>query len=659
MRNIRNLIVLLLASIWGLSILPASIAAENQATITAIGFSKNTLAVTADKKIVVEVSKRSDPPRLVVDVKSAVLSAKLLQGKGQYTQDVNGETVKTIRASSNFGLTPSTRIVLDLTNGADFKVTKNNAGVVSIALSPAKDISAPVAAAAPAPVVTPAPAAASSPAAPKPAVEPVVVQPTAAAAEETPKPRGILTPSEPEKVTLAPEASPAAEAQPTPQPVAEQPQAMVPQQATPIQAKNINFEEQYSTENPVFVTINLKDADIRDVLQVFAQKAKLNLMLDPSVTGSITLNLKEVPLNDAMNLILKLNDLEARKVGNTLIVATRSVFQSKNLDTTVAKNFRLNNAKADDAAKFIKDSLPQGSKATVVADNRTSSIIVTGTQEELDKIDNIIKTIDTRAQQVLIQVKLIDLNAQDSQALGVKYGIQQGMGAGGFNGPTTGIGLGAPRSTDQASITFSSLANLTSAFSAELDALVKVNKAKILANPSVATQDSQRATINITQGVVTGETAVQTQGAGTTSQLQITPVGIKLDILPKIDHEGFITMELKPALSVRGDSPGLTPITKVPFYTINERTATTTLRVKNGETIVVGGLTQEEKVTVDTKLPLLGDIPLLGGLFKNTTETTRNADVILLVTPFLVSDVTDDNARDAMDKARKPLSQYH
>lgn len=658
MRNIRNLIVLLLASIWGLSMLPVSVAAENQATITAIGFSKNNLAVTADKKIVVEVSRRSDPPRLVVDVKSAVLSTKLLQGKGQYIVNVNGEMVKTIRASSNFGLAPSTRIVLDLANGADFNVSKNNTAAVSIALSPGKGSVAPAAAAAPAPAVTPEPAAAPVAAAPKPVEEPVVVQPTAATAEETPKPRGILIkPSEPEKVTIAPEASPAAEAQPAPQPVAEQP--MVPQQATPIQAKNINFEEQYSTENPIFVTINLKDADIRDVLQVFAQKAKLNLMLDPSVTGSITLNLKEVPLNDAMNLILKLNDLEARKVGNTLIVATRTVFQAKNLDTTVAKNFRLNNAKADDAAKFIKDSLPQGSKATVVADNRTSSIIVTGTQEELDKVDNIIKTIDTRAQQVLIQVKLIDLNAQDSQALGVKYGIQQGMGAGGFNGPTTGIGLGAPRSTDQASITFNTLANLTSAFSAELDALVKVNKAKILANPSVATQDSQRATINITQGVVTGETAVQTQGAGTTSQLQITPVGIKLDILPKIDHEGYITMELKPALSVRGDSPGLTPITKVPFYTINERTATTVLRVKNGETIVVGGLTQEEKVTVDTKLPFLGDIPLLGGLFKNTTETTRNADVILLVTPYLVSDVTDDNARDAMEKARKPLSQYH
>lgn len=636
MVNRKRILPIVLSAIFSLVVLASTALGADTLSLKAISFSKNSLSISADGKITANVSRRTDPDRIVVDIKGAVLSNQLLQGKGQYSQTIDTDLVKTIRASSNFGLSPSTRIVIDLKAGADLKILSNNSNQAIIALTRVQST------------------AQSSPVESKPlqvAEKPVAEVPTPSVASPGATDSGTQAAKQP--LTLSPpDEAPAQDASPPAEVKAPVNQSFVAQQKVPPVAKDISFEEKFSEENPNFVTINLKDADIKDVLQVFAQKAKLNLVMDPSVLGTITVNLKDVPLNEAMNLILKMNELEARKVGNTLIVANKKVFQEKGLDTTTAKSYRLNNAKADDAAKLISSSMPPGSRVTIVADLRTSSLIVTGTPEDLDKIDSIIKDIDSKAQQVLIEVKLIDLKAEDTQSLGVRYGLQQGQAKGGFNAPNVGIGGAGANTTN---ITFNSLANLTSAFSAEIDALVKANKAKVLANPKVATQDARPAMVNITEGVVTGETVTTTSGVGTVSTVTITQVGIKLEILPKIDHEGFITVDLKPNLTVRGDQLGVTSVSKIPIFSTVERSATTTLRVKNAETIVIGGLTREEKTTEQVKVPLLGDLPWLGGLFRSSSINVRNGEVVLLVTPYLVGDTTEQNATDAMEKAQKQL----
>lgn len=614
----------------------ATTVASNLATVLSVTSSGNNLIIKADGAIKPTVKVLSSPDRLVVDIPNAQLSMKLLKATSVVNPFGN---VSGVRTATNFGINPSSRLVIDLTAPTKYTV-KSSGSTFTLSLNMA--------------------AAATNTTKPN---EPVSV--TSSGLIDQPKAVAVASPAQnttkPVDTTVKP-ASKAVFQEPVNEPVVE---VIKPANTTAVvvpddnikpvnskttqssgnpDIKSIAFGDNYSDENPL-VTINAKDADIKDMLQMFADRANLNLIMDKSVAGNISLSINNMPFNDALNVLLKLNDLSAKKIGNTLVVAATAEFVKKDFETTIAKSIKLNNAKASDVAKIIQNSLPKTSKANIVVDERTSSILISGTQSDVDKAESIVQAVDTKTKQVLIEVKLIDLADGGTEALGTKLG-------GGLGGNGTGVGQfnnpGAPFPTSTAGVgginlTYNSAGGLPTSFFAQLDMLVKTNKAKVLASPIVATQENIPALVDITDKIVTGVTTQTTAGVGTTTTITTEEVGMKVELTPKISYDGSITMQVHPMLTAKGDqlNPGQGG---QPIYAKVKREANTTLRVKDGETIVIAGLKQTQNSTSVAKVPFLGDLPWIGSLFSSTQTDKKVSDILILVTPHLVSDVTPDIA---------------
>lgn len=609
---------------------------SNLSTISSVTSSGNNLIIKADATIKPTIKVLSAPDRIVIDIPNTQLSIKLL--KAASVVDPFGN-VSGVRTATNFGVNPSSRLVIDLT--APTKYTVKSAGntfTLSLNMAAATNNTKPNEPVSITPsglIDQPKPIAVASPA--QNAIKPVAtVKPASKAVLQEPVNEPVVEVIKPANTTavVVPDDNI--------KPVNNKPS----QSSGNPDIKNIAFGDNYSDENPL-VTINAKDADIKDMLQMFADRANLNLIMDKSVAGNISLSINNMPFNDALNVLLKLNDLSAKKIGNTLVVAATTEFVKKDFEATVAKSIKLNNAKASDVAKIIQNSLPKTSKANIVVDERTSSILISGTQSDVDKAESIVQAVDTKTKQVLIEVKLVDLADSGTEALGTKFGGGlggNGTGAGQFNNPSgfpvSAAGVGG------INLTYNSAGGLPTGFFAQLDMLVKTNKAKVLASPIVATQENIPALVDITDKIVTGVTTQTTAGVGTTTTITTEEVGMKVELTPKISYDGSITMQVHPMLTAKGDqlNPGQGG---QPIYAKVKREANTTLRVKDGETIVIAGLKQTQNSTSIVKVPFLGDLPWIGSLFSSTQTDKKVSDILILVTPHLVSDTTSDIASTA------------
>jgi type IV pilus assembly protein PilQ len=412
----------------------------------------------------------------------------------------------------------------------------------------------------------------------------------------------------------------------------------------------INFKDIPSMiKNPQFVTLKFDKADVREVLRMIARQGGMNLILDDSVTGRVTIDVRAVPLDEFFGLVLRMNQLAARRVGTSLLIAQEAQLKEK-IDTTQAATLRLNNAPAADAMKLLEKVVdPKITK--ILSDERTNSLLVIGTGEDIAKIKNAVKAIDVPAPQVVIEVKLVEMSTRASRSLGgefgfggSKFGVSNNVGDASVtsNGqPTAGI----PSNPGGTSITFSAMGNITSNLNARINALVRNGQAKVLANPRIATQDSQEATINIVNKVPIIKTNFQGGNGGAavaTETVEFKDIGETLKIKPRIDYNGFVTMDIEPTISVRGKDV-LVNRNTVPE--INERSLKTKMRVADGETVVIGGLIRRNTTESTTKMPILGDIPILGFMFKQHATDFEETEVLIMVTPHIESGekVTEDN----------------
>lgn len=580
------------------------------ATISSVSGNANSIVVKADARLSPAAKVLTSPDRILIYVPNAKLAYDLNKS-GSVIEPFAG--VSGVRVSND---ATSTRLIIDLTAATKYTIQPSTTGF-SIVLG-AQPTAVTKAASQPVVAVTKN----ASPAVQKPVavVKPPVASPAVGIQEEEP----VIEVIKPANTTPA-----AASVIP------DNTSKKVHQSSVNPDIKTLSFGENYSDENP-FITINAKDADVRDILQMFADRANMNLIMDKSVAGNISLSINNMPFNDALNVVLKLNELSAKKIGTTLVVATTVEFAKKEMETTVAKAIKLNNAKATDVAAMIKAALPTNSKANIVVDDRTSSILITGTQTDLDRAESIVAAVDIKTKQVLIEVKLIDLTDSDTSSLGGKFGLGT-MGTTTsmtFNGPPANM----PGLQDAINLTYNSLGGMSNSFMATLDLMIKTKQAKVLANPIVATQENVKATVEITDKIITGVTTQQVQGVGSTTTLTTEDVGMKVELTPKISYDGSITMEVHPTLTAKGED--LTIIANTPISAKVKREANTTMRVKDGETIVIAGLKQTQTSKIHSKVPLLGDLPFIGYLFSNTAYTKKSSDVLILVTPHIVGDTT-------------------
>lgn len=396
--------------------------------------------------------------------------------------------------------------------------------------------------------------------------------------------------------------------------------------------------------NPPVLYLNLADADVKAVLETMGKKGGMNLVIDDSVTGKVSLSLKGVPLDEALNLVLKTKSLAARRLGSTLLIATEDVFKKKGFSGNATALLRFDNAKAEDAKKLFEETLVQKGKegesgTKIVLDARTNALIIFAPEEVIDQAKALKSLLDIPTPQVEIEVKLIELSENAARRMGVNYGFGGSKFGAGFNNPQPDVTAGGPGnqagnpSTEGSAITFTALGNFTANFNARLEAVVNDGSAQVIASPKVTTQDNKQATIRLVDRYPILQTTLAQNGQ-TTQNVTFQDIGQTLNITPRIDTQDHVTLELKPEISSQGSPVALST---GPVPVINTRSVDTTMRVRNGETIVIGGLKREDVLTSMRKIPLLGDIPLLGNFFRFTSTDRTKTDILLVVTPRLIT----------------------
>ncbi len=424
--------------------------------------------------------------------------------------------------------------------------------------------------------------------------------------------------------------------------------------------KTIGTDRPKLISNPTLLTLTMANADVRATLEMMGKKGGMNLIIDESVTGSVSLALKAVPLDEAFNLVLKMKNLIARRMGTTLLIATEEVFRKKGFSGTQTILLRFDNAKVTEVETIFKQALtdaqsanggtpaagtpaPGGGAAAgsptsdpnikIIKDDRTNSLLVTAPEELIDRARALKALLDVPTPQVEIEVKMLETTETGSRQLGVNYGFGGAKFGAGFNNPNPdGTAGGAGNQAGNPStgaggiaLSYNALGNFTANFNARIDALVQNGLAKVMANPKVVAQDNQQATITITNKIP--YTKVTSNDRVVVTSQEFVDVNQTLQIKPRVDTAGFVTLELNPTVSVAGTAaPGNLP-------PVDTRTVQTTMRVRDNESIVIGGLKRTQMVQSTSKVPILGDIPLLGAAFRRTTTDEVQTDIVLIVTP--------------------------
>ena len=422
------------------------------------------------------------------------------------------------------------------------------------------------------------------------------------------------------------------------------------------------------------VTLDFESADIRDVIRLMAETSNINIIFGPEVNGTISVHLKKVPFDEAFTTIMNLKGLVAAQLGaNILRVTTPDLLQRERQKAIMfTKSIPVNYLKADEMQKHLQAVMVStGRRGTITVVSETNSLVITDTEEGLGQAERLIAQLDKRPKQVMIEARIVEINLNNGFDIGVQWeftdantklngdkfnrsfiGSNAGasarqhvtpnaaalanpqtlvdsagnFGPGGFNQAGTGVSLPAPVN---AGITFGFVDNNTF-LTASLAALINQSKAKILSAPKVVTINGESAKIEAVQDI-RFRTSTVSNGV-VSSDFKTVSAGIILNVTPTINAEDRITLRIAPESSFpTQESTEAGPI-------IRTRTAQTTVVIKDGDTLVIGGLIDDQDTKGIQKVPILGDIPILGVFFRSETSKKVRNELLVFVTPRIVRD---------------------
>ena len=423
---------------------------------------------------------------------------------------------------------------------------------------------------------------------------------------------------------------------------------------------------------PGNITMDFKDADINNVLRILSYKSGMNIVAGKDVTGLITIRLTDVPWEKALEVILRTYGYTYEREENIIRVTTTANLENEELITEI---FSLNYAKAKDVPDSIKEMLSNRGK--VKFDDRTNMLIVTDIATNIYKIRGVIEKLDMQTKQVQIETKIIETTLGNADKFGIEW--QTKIVASGAKVPVTApfksdlststgykyIPIPKPpqdtinydsqgnaivtqsiadfptASLGTPSFPYASVSNFTfgtldfSQFQAVLEVLSSRGDTKIISNPKIVVLNNQEALITVGQTL----NIPKYERNANTGNMEITgyiekELGILLKVTPHINSEGYITLSLKPELSSLLRYDQLTAQVQTPVFSV--RRADTQLILKDGQTIAIGGLISEKDVDKVTKIPFLGDLPIIGIPFRKTEKTKEKTDLLFFVTVNLV-----------------------
>ncbi len=437
------------------------------------------------------------------------------------------------------------------------------------------------------------------------------------------------------------------------------------------------------------LTLNFQSIEIRSLLQVIADFSNFNIVTSDTVNGNVTLRLKDVPWDQALDIILQSKGLGVRKNGNVLLVAPKDELSAKetveleaqkkiaDLEPLRTQAFQLNYTKSDDVARALTGSTTGGNGAnttrilsnrgTVMSEPRTNQLFIADIPSKLEEVQSMIQRIDVPSRQVMIEARIVEANDSFGRALGVKLGTNDLRGLqGGVPGYNVGgsqyVALGGnylnigtntlqpgvvtpnqyldsqmvslPANAGAISPSASASTLALSLFSAtanrflnlELSALEAEGKGKIVSSPRVITADQTKATVEAGE-----ELPYQVATASGATSIVFRKANVSLEVTPQITPEGnvILSVDVKKDTVGRSTSAG---------FAIDTKHVQTQALVENGGTVVLGGLFTQTDTNEVNKVPLLGDIPFLGALFRNTTRVSNRTELLIFITPRIVTD---------------------
>jgi type IV pilus assembly protein PilQ len=426
---------------------------------------------------------------------------------------------------------------------------------------------------------------------------------------------------------------------------------------------------QVAVSDAGMVEIHVNDTSLLEVLRMLSLQSRKNIIASKNVTGSVTANLYNVTIAEALDAILQSNGYVYREKGNFIYVYTAKELADLDRSARVVGTevFHLYYTPAANAASMIKPALsPEaqiavttaaqsgidttGSDAGGNSHSTDDMLVVTDYTDNLQQVRKIIKEVDHRPQQVLVEATILAATLSDNNAMGVDFSVMGGVkfgqflaspsqtianaAAGALQTPGTNTGVGS-YGIGQTSFTNNlppgglRVGLLTNNISVFVQALESVTNTTVLANPKVLSLDKQKGYVHV--GRSDGYQTTTVSSTTSTQTVQFLDSGTTLAFRPYIGDDGYIRMEIHPE-----DSSGGLTSANLPFKTTTE--VTTNMMVKDGRTIVIGGLFRDASTTTRGQVPGLGSIPFLGVLFRQQQDQTVRQEIIILLTPHVIKD---------------------
>ena len=416
------------------------------------------------------------------------------------------------------------------------------------------------------------------------------------------------------------------------------------------------------------ISLDFQDIEVRRVLQLLADFTEINMVAADSVQGNITLRLKDVPWDQALDIVLKTKNLDKRRSGNVIWIApvaelikaeeeeAKAIAQSVKLAPIQTEYLKLSYAKSSEVLKLLEDSRDVkvsesnrtadtkslalesllSSRGSAVADTRTNTLIINDTAQNIDKIRKMIDLLDVAIKQVMVEARIVTAQTDFSRELGINWGLTRhnpslSAGANGSNvwggefSPKFDLGVDLGTAT-AGTFNFGLLKISDFMLDLQLTALQSDGHGEVLSAPKILTGDKQKA--HILRGV---EIPYQTYSAEEGIKIEFKSANLKLEVTPSITPDGNVQMELKIEKDTIGEYTTAGP-------SINTNELQTNVLVSDGETIVLGGIFDDFKSNSYKKVPFLGDLPMVGNLFKNNSKIKTQTELLIFVTPRIVND---------------------
>jgi|GEM_PF-6420473 len=384
------------------------------------------------------------------------------------------------------------------------------------------------------------------------------------------------------------------------------------------------------------ISMRFYNTDILDVLRALSKKIDKNIVSGPNVSGVITIELKDVKWEQALDMILKPQGFAWVSEEGIIRVDTRENLVKTGVKTEVIP---INYDKAEDMSKLVEPLLDPEAGGKIVVDKRTNSLIITTSAKNLEEIKVVIKSLDTSTPQVMIESKMVTIDYSEIQNLGIRWGFTHPSAEG---DRTEGL-VNLQPGLASTNLLIGRLSGDTNLF-LQLNNLITKKKAELICAPKIATSDNQKARIKVGGEAPYAETTPSAEGSAVGISVKYIDMTTELEITPKVNPDKTVMLELK--ISTKGGNPENTiKVAGVGEHTAptkSEQQIETKILVKDGETVVIGGMIGKDEQITEYSVPILSDLPFIGRAFKykgigaSSSGTPMKRELLIFLTPHIL-----------------------